>query len=46
MFIANTIHPEIFSFDLKNEQSIFYKKFYGIESEDVVPNRDFSRPAI
>lgn len=46
MFIANIIHPEIFSFDLKNERSMFYKKFYGIESEDLVQNRDFSRPAI
>ncbi|MDD4127037.1 MAG: radical SAM protein [Methanomicrobium sp.] len=46
MFIANKIHPEIFSFDLQKEQSEFYKKFYGIESRDIIQNRDFSRPAM
>lgn len=46
MFLANTIHPEIYSFDLENEQKEFYKRFYGIDVENVVTNRDFSRPAI
>ena len=44
MYIANKIHPEIFSFDLEDEQKKFYRKFYGIKG-DVVQNRDFSRPA-
>ncbi|MBA2862815.1 radical SAM protein [Methanococcus maripaludis] len=46
MFLANAIHPEIFSFDLETEQKEFYKRFYGIDAENVVTNRDFSRPAL
>jgi len=46
MFIANTIHPEIFSFDLKEEEREFYRKFYGITSGEIVQNRDFSRPSV
>ena len=46
MYIANTIHPEIFSFDLKQEEREFYRKFYGITSGEIVQNRDFSRPSI
>ncbi|WP_459202193.1 radical SAM protein [Methanococcus sp. CF] len=46
MFLANTIHPEIFSFDLEAEQKEFYERFYGIHAENVVTNRDFSRPVV
>jgi ABC-type Fe3+-hydroxamate transport system substrate-binding protein len=46
MYIANTIHPEIFSFDLKEEEREFYRKFYGITSGEIVQNRDFSRPSV
>jgi pyruvate-formate lyase-activating enzyme len=46
MYIANKIHPEIFSFDLKYEQQEFYKKFYGIETGEIVRNRDFSSPSV
>lgn len=46
MYIANTIHPEIFSFDLEKEEQEFYRKFYGISSDDIVQNRDFSRPSV
>ena len=45
MFIANKIHPEQFSFDLEKEQKEFYEKFYGITTETILPNRDFSRPS-
>lgn len=46
MFLANAIHPEIFDFDLEEEQREFYRKFYGISSGAILQNRDFSRPAI
>lgn len=46
MYIANTIHPEIFSFDLEQEEREFYRKFYGITSGEIVQNRDFSRPSL
>ena len=46
MFIANKIHPEIFSFDLKSEERLFYRKFYGVDSDKIIQNRDFSRPVI
>lgn len=46
MFLANTIHPEIFSFDLEDEQREFYRRFYGITGDKFVANRDFSRPVI
>jgi len=46
MYIANTIHPEIFSFDLEEEEREFYRRFYGITSGDIVQNRDFSRPSV
>jgi len=45
MFIANHIHPEIFSFDIEKEQREFYEKFYKITG-NITPNRDFSRPAL
>ncbi len=46
MYIANTIHPEIFSFNMEKEEREFYRKFYGITSGEIVQNRDFSRPSI
>ncbi|MDG6256875.1 MAG: radical SAM protein [Methanomicrobiaceae archaeon] len=46
MCIANTIHPEIFSFDLEHEQREFYRRFYGITSGTIVTNRDFPRPMV
>lgn len=46
MLLANTIHPEIFSFDLEDEQREFYRKFYGITAGPIVTNRDFSRPLV
>jgi pyruvate-formate lyase-activating enzyme len=46
MYLANTIRPEIFSFDLEAEQREFYRRFYGITAESIVANRDFSRPMV
>ncbi|MBP2134015.1 pyruvate-formate lyase-activating enzyme [Methanomicrobium sp. W14] len=44
MEIANILHPEIFSFDMKKESSEFFKKFYGIDYNQVHPNRSFFSP--
>jgi len=46
MFLATTLHPEIFSFDLEEEQREFYRRFYGITGDKFVANRDFSRPVV
>jgi len=46
IYIANTIHLEIFSFDPELEEREFYRKFYGITSGGIVQNRDFSRPSV
>jgi len=44
MFLANTIHPEAFQYDLDAEAETFYQKFYGISYRDTRPNRSFFRP--
>jgi ABC-type Fe3+-hydroxamate transport system, periplasmic component len=42
MYIANRIHPEIFSFDMEKEADEFYRTFYGVEFSSMKPNRAWS----
>lgn len=45
MAIANTLHPDRCSFDLKEEQALFYRRFYGIDPAKASPNRSFCHPS-
>ena len=42
MYIANRIHPEIFSFEMEKEADEFYRTFYGVEFSSMKPNRAWS----
>jgi hypothetical protein len=45
MFLANTLHPERFSFDLAQEAEVFFKQFYGIAYNPDQLNRSFGKPS-
>jgi pyruvate-formate lyase-activating enzyme len=44
MFIANTLHPGVFHFDLLAEAKFFYDKFYGLDFSLSNPNLSFGKP--
>lgn len=45
MYIANTLHPDVFNFDLSKEANEFYQKFYGQDFDLKEVNRSFSKPS-
>lgn len=46
MRIANIIHPEIFSFDVKKLAGVFYESFLGRSFPSDAPSRSLSHPAV
>ena len=45
LFLANTLHPERFNFDLAQEAEGFFKQFYGIAYNPDQLNRSFGKPS-
>jgi pyruvate formate lyase activating enzyme len=45
LFLANTLHPDRFSFDLAKEADDFFKQFYGIPYTPSQLNRSFGKPS-
>lgn len=45
MYMANILHPEIYSFDLDSESRHFYRRFYDLDYEALHINRSFSKPS-
>lgn len=45
LFLANTLHPERFNFDLVQEAEMFFKQFYGIPYNPSQLNRSFGKPS-
>ncbi|THB76289.1 MAG: radical SAM protein [Desulfobacteraceae bacterium] len=43
MHIANTLHPDVFSFDMKQEADTFYRQFFNTPFEPANANRSFYR---
>jgi ABC-type Fe3+-hydroxamate transport system substrate-binding protein len=41
MYIANTLHPEIFDFDMEKEADLFYTKFFNRPFDAKKANRSF-----
>lgn len=44
MYIANSLYPKIFKFNILQESKYFYKKFYNVEFKISDINRSFARP--
>lgn len=45
LYLANTLHPERFRFDLGLEADLFYRKFYGMRFVPGQLNRSFGKPS-
>lgn len=45
MYIANILHPRVFSFDLQKEAETFYREFYNCEFNPSEINLSFSKPS-
>jgi pyruvate-formate lyase-activating enzyme len=45
LFLANTLHPERFRFDLVQEAKAFFEQFYGISYNPSQLNRSFGKPS-
>lgn len=45
MNIANILHPELFSFNMRAEAEQFYQRFYGIDFDPSHINLSFAKPA-
>jgi pyruvate-formate lyase-activating enzyme len=43
MHIANTLHPELFNFDMEEEANLFYTKFFNKPFDGQKANRSFYR---
>ncbi|MBI5591722.1 MAG: ABC transporter substrate-binding protein [Deltaproteobacteria bacterium] len=46
MQMANILHPEIFSFDMKNIADAFYERFLGVRLPAVGCSRSITHPAV
>jgi hypothetical protein len=46
MFMANTLHPDIFNFDIKKEAQSLYAIFYHIEFKKNMLNLSFGKPSM
>ena len=44
MAIANTLHPDLFAFDIEEEADMFYHRFYGLPYRATDANRSFAHP--
>jgi len=44
MTIANTLHPDLFAFDIEEEADRFYRRFYGMPYRAADANRSFAHP--
>lgn len=44
MTIANTLHPDLFAFDIEEEADRFYRRFYGVPYRAADANRSFAHP--
>jgi pyruvate-formate lyase-activating enzyme len=45
MYIADKLHSERSTIDLRKEADEFYSQFYGLPFEEAKPNRSFHRPS-
>jgi pyruvate-formate lyase-activating enzyme len=45
MFMGNTLHPELFDFDLNYQANLFYEKFYGQPFDPENMNLSFGKPS-
>lgn len=46
MTIANTLHPDLFAFDIEEEADRFYRRFYGVPYRAADANRSFAHPGM
>ena len=45
MHLANLLHPEIFSYDVRAEADAFHRRFYGVRFRPQDVNRSFAKPS-
>lgn len=45
MFLANSLHPELFPVDIMAEAEVFYRRFYGTGFSPAGVNRSFGKPS-
>ncbi len=46
MTITNTLHPDLFAFDIEEEADRFYRRFYGVPYRAADANRSFAHPGM